>query len=59
MGDTFVLPFKLAVIFEALKQAGEVFNGIDSGSRDHDVVAAHFKRLSDLLIEELGKLPTE
>lgn len=59
MGDTFNMPFKLQIILASLKSAADLFDGIDSGSVDHKVVAEHFKRLSDLLMSELEKVPAE
>ncbi len=59
MGDTFNMPFKIAVLLESLKHAGELFDGIDSGSRDHDIIATHFQRLSNALMAEIEKVPME
>lgn len=59
MEYTFEMPYKIQVILTSMKAITEMFDGLDSGSKDHEVVASAFQQLKIKLMEEIEKLGSE
>ena len=56
MGDIFQMPHKIEVILNAMKALVGMLEGIDPGSRDHDLIAQAFNELKIRLRDEIDNL---
>ena len=56
MGYIFQMPHKIEVILTIMKALSEMLDGLDSGSRDHDLIAIAFNELKNRLLTEIDNL---